>query len=48
MAGKSKSLDNKVHIEPLNKGTSIGRRNLKRSSMNKSKKRSYKVYRGQG
>lgn len=30
------------------KGTSIGRRNVKMSSMNKSKKRSYKAYRGQG
>ncbi len=48
MAGRPKSVDNKVFIEPLNKGTSIGRRNLKTSSMNKSKKRNYKVYRGQG
>ena len=31
-----------------NKKTSIGRRNIKFSSMNKSKKRSYKKYRGQG
>ena len=30
------------------KGTSIGRKNLKMSSMNKSKKRSFKKYRGQG
>jgi hypothetical protein len=30
------------------KGTSIGRKNVKTSSMNKSKKRSFKVYRGQG
>ena len=30
------------------KATSIGRKNIKLSSMNKSKKRSYKVYRGQG
>lgn len=31
-----------------NKGTSIGRKNIKMSSMNKSKKRSFKKYRGQG
>lgn len=30
------------------KGTSIGRRNIKTSSMNKSKKRSFKPSRGQG
>ena len=30
------------------KKTTIGRRNLKKSSMNKSKKRGYKAYRGQG
>jgi len=30
------------------KKTSIGRRNIKRSSMNKSKKQSFKKYRGQG
>lgn len=30
------------------KKTSIGRRNVKTSSMNKSKKRSFKKYRGQG
>jgi hypothetical protein len=30
------------------KKTSIGCRNVKTSSMNKSKKRSYKKYRGQG
>lgn len=34
--------------EPTTKGTSIGRGMLKRSSMNKAKKRSYKAYRGQG
>ena len=32
----------------VNKKTSIGRRNIKKSSMNKSKKSSYKKYRGQG
>mgnify|MGYP000030853747 CR=1 FL=1 len=31
-----------------NKKTSIGSRNVKTSSMNKSKKRSFKKYRGQG
>mgnify|MGYP003316078256 FL=1 len=32
----------------INKKTSIGRGNIKRSSMNKSKKLSTKTYRGQG
>lgn len=31
-----------------NKKTSIGRGNVKMASMNKSKKRNYKKYRGQG
>ena len=35
-------------IEATNKGTSQGRKNIKTSSMNKSKRRSYKKYRGQG
>ena len=30
------------------KATSIGRKNIKRSTMNKHKKRSFKKYRGQG
>ena len=30
------------------KATSIGQRNIKRSTMNKHKKRSFKKYRGQG
>lgn len=34
--------------ERNNKGTSIGRKNVKLSTMNKSKKRSYKPSRGQG
>jgi len=34
--------------EAFKKGTSIGRGTLKTSSMNKTKKRSYKAYRGQG
>lgn len=35
-------------IEPTRKSTSIGDKNVKRSSMNKAKKRNYKKYRGQG
>ena len=38
----------KAIIESFNKGTSIGRRNIKMASMNKASKRSYKKYRGQG
>jgi len=34
--------------EPTIKGTSIGNGTLKRASMNKHKKRSFKAYRGQG
>lgn len=34
--------------EGVKKGTSIGRGTLKMQSMNKSKKRSFKKYRGQG
>jgi len=34
--------------EPVKKATSIGCKNIKRSSMNKSKKRSFKAYKGQG
>jgi hypothetical protein len=34
--------------EKNQKKTSIGRRNVKMSSMNKKKKGSYKKYRGQG
>ena len=37
-----------VSLEPTNKKTSIGRRNIKTSSMNKTRRKSYKVYRGQG
>ena len=37
-----------VKIEPVIKGTSIGRGTTKLSSMNKHKRRSYKPYRGQG
>ena len=34
--------------ESFKKGTSIGRGTIKMQTMNKSKKRSYKAYRGQG
>jgi hypothetical protein len=34
--------------EKIGKGTSIGRGTIKTSTMNKSKRRSYKKYRGQG
>ena len=34
--------------EPVKKATSIGRSNIKTSSMNKGKKRAFKPYRGQG
>jgi len=40
--------DAKVVIQKVNKKTSIGRGNIKMSSMNKSKKASFKKYRGQG
>ena len=40
-AGSNTSMKN-------NKKTSVGRRNIKMSSMNKSNKRSYKKSRGQG
>lgn len=36
------------HPDPVNKKTSIGRKNIKFSSMNKGKKASFKKYRGQG
>jgi len=39
---------NATRPKPRKKGTSIGRGRLKTSSMNKSKRRSYKKYRGQG
>lgn len=44
----AKAWQNKTVIETVNKKTSIGRKNVKMSSMNKSKKRSHKKYRGQG
>jgi len=39
---------NVVKLEPVNKKTSIGRNNVKTSSMNKHKRSSFKKYRGQG
>jgi len=38
----------KSAVERNNKKTSIGRGNIKFSSMNKNKKASFKAYRGQG
>ncbi|MEK9895206.1 MAG: hypothetical protein VW577_06710 [Pelagibacteraceae bacterium] len=46
-AGSTKAQKRILNDNPR-KGTSIGRGALKRSTMNKSKKRSYKKYRGQG
>lgn len=37
-----------IKAKTKKKGTSIGRGRVKLSSMNKSKRRSYKKYRGQG
>lgn len=37
-----------IKAKPKKKGTTIGRGRIKTSSMNKSKRRSYKKYRGQG
>ena len=45
---KRVGLGNIVRPEPNKKGTSIGRGLIKTSSMNKSKKKSHKKYRGQG
>jgi len=42
------AIGGKIIIESNNKGTSIGRKNIKMASMNKSSKRSFKKYRGQG
>lgn len=46
MAVKAKAF-NSVH-QGVKKGTSIGNRPKRMKTMNKSKKRSYKLYRGQG
>lgn len=35
-------------VEPNNKKTSIGRGNVKTSSMNKTRRKAFKKYRGQG
>lgn len=40
--------ETKATIVKHDKGTSIGRGNIKLSSMNKHKRRGYKKYRGQG
>ena len=47
MAKKSKGLYAKVAHEPIFHKTSIGR-NPSKCKMNKSKRRSYKKYKGQG
>lgn len=47
MAKKAVGSVGKLNTNPP-KGTSIGCRNIKTSSMNKHKKRGYKKYRGQG
>jgi hypothetical protein len=39
---------NTTRPKPKKKGTSIGRGRMKISSMNKSRRRNYKKYRGQG
>ena len=44
---KTKGLGSPTIFEPTRKGTSIGRTPIT-STMNKSKRRSYKQYRGQG
>lgn len=44
----AKAKESSSVIEPTKKGTSIGRGLIKTQTMNKSKKRSYKKYRGQG
>lgn len=46
MAAKSTAYQSKHN--PIKKGTSIGRRPKSMATMNKSKKRSFKKYRGQG
>ena len=48
MAIKPKSSNQIRKLGGVRKRTSIGRGNIKKSSMNKNKKRSYKKYRGQG
>ena len=44
----AKMMNTNTAYEPVNKKTSQGRKNLKMSSMNKNKRRSFKKYRGQG
>jgi hypothetical protein len=44
----AKGISGNTKLATVNKKTSIGRGNVKFSSMNKSKKASFKKYRGQG
>jgi hypothetical protein len=48
MAAKTTAFQNKHKHNPIKKGTSIGRRPKSMATMNKSRKRSFKKYRGQG
>lgn len=43
-----KQQTNKVEIEPVSKKTTIGHGRISTSTMNKSKRRSFKKYKGQG
>lgn len=43
-----KQQTNKVEIEPVSKKTTIGHGRISTSTMNKSKRRSFKKYVGQG
>lgn len=45
---KKFSVGGALQIEPTHKRTSQGRKSIKLSSMNKTKKRAFKRYRGQG
>lgn len=45
---QKKGLGSTISLHKVNKKTSIGRGNVKFSSMPKGKKRSFKKYRGQG
>jgi hypothetical protein len=48
MAKITGSIGSLGQMHRVNKKTSQGHKNVKRASMNKSKKRSFKKYRGQG
>lgn len=43
-----KQQTNKVEIEPVSKKTTIGHGRISTSTMNKSKRRNFKKYKGQG